>query len=191
MPDADTLAGATGAVTTDTRRIFFALWPDQAVRDQLLQWQQYLAPMLNGARAVQADNLHLTLEFLGGLNSEQITRACQAAVTVKAESFQLHLDHYACLAQPRVVYAGLYETPAAALALQQQLRVALQQLALPTEQRPWLPHVSLFRKAPPLAAAAMTTRLQWQVTDFCLVESCSTDQGVRYLPLQRWALQRR
>lgn len=176
------------AGTRATRRMFFALRPNAAVRDQLLLWQRQLAPLLAGARAVQGSNLHLTLEFLGGLDAAQISSACQAADSVRAMPFQLELDHYAYLPRPRVAYAGSNKVPQAALNLHQQLRSALGQLGLPIEQRPWLPHVTLFRKAGSFTPVAPPSALCWEVAALSLMESCSTEQGVRYEALRHWPL---
>lgn len=176
------------AGTSATRRIFFALRPNAAVRSQLLLWQRRLAPLLAEARAVSGNNLHLTLEFLGGLDAVQISSACQAADSVRAMSFRLELDHYAYLPRPRVAYAGLNNVPQAALDLHQQLHSALGRLGLPLEQRPWLPHVTLFRKAGSFTPVAPPSALCWEVEALSLMESCSTEQGVHYQALRHWSL---
>ena len=48
----------------DTTRLFLALWPDDAVRDQLRVWRDaWTWP--RGATPVHTDKLHVTLHFLG------------------------------------------------------------------------------------------------------------------------------
>jgi 2'-5' RNA ligase len=47
----------------ESRRIFFALWPDNGVRSRLEQLAAMLPP--GRGRAHAAEDLHLTLAFIG------------------------------------------------------------------------------------------------------------------------------
>ena len=52
----------------EQERLFFALWPDEALRQQLAVYP----PMLKGCggRLVVQDNLHITLAFLGSVDGD-------------------------------------------------------------------------------------------------------------------------
>ena len=66
------------------KRLFFALWPDETTRSGLAkaarQWTR---------RPVPADNLHMTLQFLGACDAEQEACYIEAASTIQAEAFEL------------------------------------------------------------------------------------------------------
>ena len=57
-------------------RLFFALWPDDELRQTL---KHHCKPLLrhSGGRPVALDNLHITLAFLGSVDSGQ--RQCVGA----------------------------------------------------------------------------------------------------------------
>mgnify|MGYP000476470295 CR=1 FL=1 len=57
------------------RRIFFALWPDDAVRQALFHWQTH---NLSGkVRWSHRADLHLTLHFLGMVDEARIDELCR------------------------------------------------------------------------------------------------------------------
>jgi len=79
------------------RSYFFALFPPTRVRDQIAD----IASALNEqhhlkARLIRADNLHLTLAFLGrvkGHDPELVQRAIASGHRAQKHAFELTLDH--------------------------------------------------------------------------------------------------
>lgn len=186
MPAA--VSTAVTAMDVIRRRLFFALWPETAVREQLSAMRDAIKPGTQ-ARPIQSANLHITLAFLGDMTQRQTQQAQCVAAIVNAQSFDLILDHYGHFARPRVLFAAATVIPAAALDLHHQLKHALIDHQLPVEQRPWAPHVSLYRKvrqAPQLIQPAVVS---WPVRHFALIESVFDPAGVQYRELQRWPLQ--
>ena len=59
------------------------------------------------------------------------------------------------------------------------------QCGIKTEERPYKPHITVARKATRLIDTKAFS-IEWPAQSFCLVESCSTADGVRYQVLQRW-----
>jgi 2'-5' RNA ligase len=170
---------------SDRQRLFFALWPGGKMRDAL-------TPLLKlkhecGGRAHPPGNLHITLNFLGGVNAD--IRDCleQAAGEIVIPPFELTLDRFGYWSRPRVVWLGSSETPEPLRELVKELNRVVEQCGLEPEQRPYQPHLTLLRKAkqPPSEAAA---EFQWSVKDFVLAESVSTPGGVEYRLLRRWPL---
>jgi 2'-5' RNA ligase len=172
----------------EQQRLFFALWPDEALRETL-------TPLLRlrrecGGRAHPPANLHLTLNFLGGVATQ--TRDCleQAADALVLPPFALTLDRFGYWPRPRVVWLGCSETPPPLVALVAALNGVAEGCGLEPERRPYHPHLTLLRKAhqAPVGAAP---ELPWQVNDFVLAQSLSTPEGVEYRVVRRWPLKGR
>ena len=74
----------------DRERLFFALWPDETLRRQLVKrMARDLRPC--GGRRIPPENLHVTLVFLGTLDARQRRRLELAAETVPERAFTLEL----------------------------------------------------------------------------------------------------
>jgi len=170
-----------------TQRLFFALWPESGLQQALHK----LARELLGrerARLVAADNLHLTLAFLGSVDAA--TRACleRAAEAIRSVPFTLCFDRAGWFPRPRVFWLGCPETPPTLAALVEALRGAQRGCGLEPEARPWVPHLTVARKVVRRPRTAFFTPLEWPVARFALVESHTDPEGVRYRPLRAWNL---
>lgn len=171
---------------TETRRLFFALWPDGAVREAL-------AGLLNGepprtGRRVPETNLHLTLAFVGNVDAERQVCMAAAAATVAAAPFTLSLDRLGFWPRPRIVWAGATETPDALCDLVARLNTALVACGYQPEQRPYQAHVTLTRKAQAPPRRRAIPPIVWTADAFCLVESVSEERGSVYRILATWPL---
>ena len=165
-------------------RLFFAVYPDDEVREQLVRVQADFAA--HTARAVIPDNLHLTLAFLGNVPPERRECYAQAAGAVDVQPFCVTLDRFgylgkrsSCCLEPSVIsmeLRGLYK----------QLQSAIAPCGY-RSRREFHPHVTLFRKAAGLAAPERAPAVEWVVDRFFLVESVQQDDGVVYLPIEEFA----
>lgn len=170
---------------SERQRLFFALWPDEALCAAL-------APLLTlqrecGGRAYPPANLHLTLHFLGSVVAQ--TRDCleQAADAIVLPPFAMTLDRFGYWPRPRVVWLGCGETPPPLTALVDAVNGVAEGCGLEPERRPYQPHLTLLRKARQMPLAEAPT-LRWPVDAFVLAESLSTPAGVEYRVLRRWRL---
>lgn len=162
-------------------RLFFALWPDAAVRGRIAAQRPAVG------RSVAEENLHLTLLFLGSVDVEQSRRLREAAATVIVPPFELRLVRLDYWSRSRVAWLGLDEAPPALLSLHRQLKAAAQKVGLALESRRYRPHVTLARDAATIAPRPIDP-IHWTVTDFCLAESVLRPKGSQYLVRQRWPL---
>lgn len=159
------------------RRLFFALCPDDAARRLLAS----LRPP-EGARAVHADDLHLTLRFLGSLDAAAEARALEAAEECGGTSVSPVLDRLEVWARSRVLCAtfGGASDPVAPLA--RRLEDALGARGFTPPDRPFRSHVTLARGVP--AADALLPRpigpISWCSRAFVLLESRPGDARPRY-----------
>ncbi|MFN2309995.1 MAG: RNA 2',3'-cyclic phosphodiesterase [Gammaproteobacteria bacterium] len=170
----------------DTRRLFFALWPDAAARRALAGLLDGEAPQTG--RRVPEDNLHLTLAFVGNVTTAQRTCMEAAAATVEAAPFTVSLERLGYWPRPRVVWAGATATPAALTELVARLNARLSGCGYEPERRPYQAHVTLSRKAQAAPRRRAIAPIVWPAEDFCLVESASGDAGSIYRVLARWPL---
>lgn len=163
---------APGANTA--QRLFFALWPDEALRHAIRNLVVTL-PMPPGARLMRPERYHLTVAFLGDfdpLPESLLTTIRSAAESVRAECFELSLDHVDRFAGSRVGWLGPGSVPGALTALHDALEAALRSARVPLmSTTPFVPHVTIQRNVRTTAPAMAVPPLPWTVRDFVLVQS--------------------
>lgn len=167
--------------------MFFALWPDAAVRDALDRLAGELH-RLRGGRRTRADTLHLTLVFVGNLPRERLPALQAAAAGIQAPAFTLTLDRTDCWPHNRIAHATASQTPAALLDLVAALEQGLDGLGIPFDHRPYKAHVTLLRKADCRRADPPIAPIAWHAREFVLVESALSAEGARYAILGRYPL---
>lgn len=172
-------------MSESTRRLFFALWPDEAVRRGIVESRKRLGAI--SRRRVPDHNLHLTLAFLGDRPAGELADIETAADTLSASAFDLVLDRFGWFARAGVVWLG-GEAPEAARTLAAGLGEAVGALGIDLDRRPFRPHVTLFRKVRRRPGLPAPEPLDWPVRDFVLVESIP---GWSYQVLRTWSLQSR
>ena len=168
-------------------RLFFALWPDDALR-QRLQEAATAIPVAAGGRRVPGANLHLTLHFIGNVYFEQMDCLQVAARTVSTPAFDLTLDVQGHFKKPQVAWLGCDSPPAALGDLHRQFGKRLQACDFHPEARPYHPHVTVARKSGSMAASACFAPIEWSVTEFALIEVQAIKNGVQYLAVETYPL---
>ena len=93
------------------KRLFFALWPDEAVRQQLAAISRQYRP--EGARGVARCNLHATLVFLGSTPKELIPDIFEAAGAIQSASFTLVMQQLEVCRRPQVLCLSPETVPVA------------------------------------------------------------------------------
>ena len=169
------------------QRLFFALWPDDGVRQALDKAGQSL--LGKRIKRVPAANLHLTLAFAGSVTAS--VRHCleTAAGDIQLAPFDLSIDHSAVWRRPRIAWMGPTHTPPGLWSLVGALRAAFEGCGLQADTRPYQPHVTLARKISRLANDAPITPVPWSIGSFSLIESVTDPHGVRYQRLVSWTLE--
>jgi 2'-5' RNA ligase len=168
-------------------RLFFALWPDAALRREISRATR-AAVRASGGRPVPAENYHITLAFLGNVAESRLPELEKLAGTLRAEPFELTLGQLGFFAGPRALWLGLAEPCEALLTLQQGFVQMLGSAAWPVERRPFLPHMTLARKARDVGARQAVKPLRWRVEGFSLIRSITDPSGAIYQQLERWPL---
>jgi 2'-5' RNA ligase len=168
---------------TDSSRLFFALWPDDQTRLELVRLNQSIEA--KGFRPVQLHNVHVTLVFLGNVNaaSELFLKHCVTGISAKP--FVLTFDQLSYWSKPKVLCLTCSHTPDEVEMLVAALNREVAGCGLQTETRPYKPHITLARHARYLPDINLEP-IVWRAESFCLVESCSEPDGVNYKVRQQW-----
>lgn len=151
-----------------------------------------------GVRWVPAEQLHLTLLFLGEIEPECLDELCSRLATIAVPPFTFTFDRIGCFPRSgsaKILWAGIKEQPGLArLAL--LVREAALICAIQTDERPFSPHITLARsKQPDFGNAAefinlpiIASKFSVPVRNFTLYHSRLTQQGavheaIRVFPL--------
>lgn len=170
-------------------RLFFAAWPEDGVRQAILEAGLPVARgRALGGREVAPERLHLTLLFLGGATADQQQRLVEGAGQVSARAFDLRLDHAGCYYRSRVFWLGSRTVPARLTALWQGLCDVAALAGLEPDHRPIAPHVTLVRDIRHRVRPVDVTPVDWPIRGFSLVQSV-LDTPPRYHVVSQWALQ--
>ncbi|MGB3167172.1 MAG: RNA 2',3'-cyclic phosphodiesterase [Alteraurantiacibacter sp.] len=175
-----------------SRRLFVALRPPQRVCDALLDTMEGVA----GARWQDADNLHITLRFIGEVNRHMFADICTVLSTVPFRPFPVRIasvSHFEGKRRPRAIWAAVEGSPALR-SLQNSVEMACRRAGLLPETRKFVPHVTLARlnsASAPIHGWLCThgdLSLQpWIVDRFELFESDVTPQGAIYSSVASFA----
>mgnify|MGYP002713074181 CR=1 FL=1 len=172
---------------SERERLFFALWPTDELRDNLLK-QTHAALNTCGGRVIPPRNLHLTLVFLGALDAAQRHCVERSADELRAEGFTLELTDLDYWRRPRVVGCRVKAIPAALSDLVDGLRSLGRVCGAKVESRPFAPHLTVMRKAQRAPQKPLVAPLAWPVREFHLVRSQTLPQGASYQRIYTWRL---
>ena len=169
------------------RRLFFALWPDDQIRHQIVENFSQLPHAMHG-RVVQTHNLHMTLHFVG-LVTEDIKECMHAvAETIGAYSFVCNLDCYGYFPHAKIFWMGCKDMPDELIQLHHQLGTTLENCGYGTEARSFTPHVTLMKKYAQAESLNADFSIEWPVDEFALIESLRDKHGVYYQPIEKYPL---
>jgi len=170
----------------DIKRLFFALWPDESIRAQLLSVGTPLH--IVGGRWVADNNLHLTLVFLGNVDARRQDCARQAASGIKGQRFDLVFDMLGYWRHSNTLWLGPSRTPTELLFLIDTLHANLVPCGFTPEAHAYRPHITLARKLHKNLAGTTIAPIHWPIDRFVLVASSQEQGGVRYEILKSWDL---
>jgi 2'-5' RNA ligase len=177
-------------------RLFVALEIPSTVRENLAELLKSLRGVSPQTRWVRAENLHLTLKFIGEVPETRLA-AIRGALADGRSDKPVTLDFrglgfFPNDEHPRVLWAGIAASPNLK-SLVADIDKAMEKLGLPREQRPFSPHLTLARFEPP----GLTERLHAAIREnasrdfgslrtgqFHLIESKLKSCGAEYTTLE-------
>ena len=172
------------------KRLFLALWPDDRTRQHFADVQSAFAKTarLKSARRVPPANLHITMHFLGDVSLEVCTELQAMLADVKAPACTLLIDRWGYFPKPRVVWLG-GDSPKPLIDLVAQTQSRIQSCIHGYQQKRFVPHITIFRKARHPLEIADFNPIEWSIDRFALVESVTHPHGAQYTVLNQWPLQ--
>jgi len=177
-------------------RLFVALAIPGEVRERLAQLVREFRALAREAKWVRAENLHVTLKFLGEVPASKLDAICAALRAVRSGSvveLRFHgLGFFPGEERARVFWAGVNASENLQ-PLADEIERSLAALGFPAEQRRFTPHLTLARLEPPgvppaLKIAAEKSAAQdfgaARAREFHLIESKLKTTGAEYTTLQ-------
>lgn len=169
-------------------RLFFALWPDASLQQAFYQSGLKLYQRCGGHRT-RRENIHLTLAFLGPVEAGRMQSIIAVADQIKLPAFDLRFTRLGWWRQNQVAWAAMDDMPRPLLDLVKQLQLGLSAVGFRFDERKYLPHITLLRKANCPSGVIETQPIAWPAKSFVLVRSILRENGAHYTIVQRWPLQ--
>ena len=168
----------------NTKRVFFALWPDNRQRDRLRDVINSVAKTVEGT-AVDRRNWHITLAFIGTFPEDRVPYLLERAEQITVEPFRLSFDRLEFWPRPKVASLCAAMVPPELQALVDSLNAALVDLGIEPEDRTYRPHITVARNARPFTTERLAQRSVTEWSSFELVESVSVPRGAYYVQLKQ------
>jgi len=151
-----------------------------------------------GARWVPAEQIHLTLDFLGEVEEASVKLLTEELARIQQPGFELCLSGTGCFPgrrRPRVLWIGLKPEPLL-FDLESRVRAVVLACGIPQEERPFSPHITLARLKVPASGetdAFLDQHLNrgltpFSVQEFTLFQSRLTPQGAVHIPVRNFPL---
>lgn len=176
-----------------SHRLFVAIRPPPHVLDLLIDTMEGL----DEARWQSEEQLHLTLRFIGEVDTPEANDLADALGRGRMSSFSLRLSgigHFERKGRVHSLWAGLAPSPEL-LELQRKIEQACRAAGLDAETRRFTPHITLARMscrpgavAPFLTQHARLTSPCFAADSFTLYESTLSRHGSVYRPVLRYPL---
>ncbi len=172
-------------------RLFFALDLTSADKTLLNNFnnQQLNLPF----KAVNKNNYHITLAFLGQVSSQQKAALIEIATQVTQQVFPITstamlINQIALFNKPKIIYLSNSYTADWHFLLAKELSNKAKSLNLFQENRPYRSHISIYRKANLLPKNLPAINLNITINSFSLYQSVSNDGEVAYQRIKTWHL---
>lgn len=177
-------------------RLFTAL---EIPRDATLSLSLLRGGLL-GARWIDVENYHLTLRFIGDVESHIADEIVHALDRINKPEFTLTLSGVGVFGgkKPHSIYAGVAHSPEL-YALQEQMERICQRLGLPADARKFTPHVTIARLKNLrdedviryLTAHGSFMSMPFKVSRFTLMSSRESTGGGPYIIEEVWPLHKK
>lgn len=177
-----------------SHRLFVGIRPPASIRDPLID----LMEGVDDARWQDEDQLHLTLRYIGEVDSHLADELAERLRSAATPGFALAVEGVGVFEKKgaaHTLWAGIAPSPALNR-LQQRIERICIACGIEPERRKYHPHITLARLnrstgplAPFLAQTAALRLGPWQVNSYILYESTLHPGGSLYQPILRYPLE--
>jgi 2'-5' RNA ligase len=165
-------------------RCFIAAWPGREARLGCAALTQTLRGHADHGRVMRADNVHLTLAFMGTLDEAMARCIAADCRAVPFEPFDWQLDTIGHFIRARVLWAGGPLTPELQR-LAAQSRALLDARAVAYDRKDFVPHVTLLRDVKRYSGPArIEPPLPFAIESIGVYQSGRDEAGARYLRVE-------
>jgi 2'-5' RNA ligase len=177
-------------------RAFFALPLPQGRREELSRFLERCAGLAPEFRWAGADNLHLTLRFIGSVDREVAEGIAHRLDGKLGAPFEVALGEVGMFRRgrlARVVWLGVQRGDDAMRSLAQRVEAECRAAGLEPESRAFKPHLTLARArardgAPPPVLPELPALEPWLAEDLILYSSHLQRAGAVHEPIQKLRL---
>ena len=175
-------------MTADSRskRVFFALLPDRETVEAINFHANQFSP--DTGSKVRAENFHITLLFLGNVSTQSIENLCMDCDSLANPAFDLIINSPGWWKKAGILWLGPNDIPAALDNLHQSLRSLATRHRIATDNKPYVPHITLLRKVWEAPENPVVRPFTWSADSFTLMQSETLPDGARYTELASWSL---
>jgi len=170
-------------------RIFFALVPPPPLQAALGVLATGVAQRAHG-RAVPADNLHVTLAFIGAWPVARLSHWLDVGARCAGAAIDVTLDRLGGFRRAGVAWIGSSAPPPALLELSGALGVALAAANVAVDGRAFAAHLTLARRCRGPFPDEPAGPFHWRVDAISLMRSFTEPAGARYVEVARWPLRK-
>lgn len=168
-------------------RLFIAIDPPEEIRGLIAS----LCRGLDGARWVRPEQFHVTLRFLGEVDTETGRRIGEALASVREPGFSLRFagaGRFPPRRSPRVLWVGL-EPEERLVSLHSRIERGLSEIGFAAEEKPFSPHLTIARLREGVASSDVDEWLgragefragPFPVSRFFLYSSVLGSEGARH-----------
>jgi 2'-5' RNA ligase len=128
-------------------RIFIGIDLDPEVRKRIERFLEGVEGLAPDARWMRPESLHVTLKFIGEQPPEQVEAITDRLRRVDGNALEIRVGGYGFFPTakaPRVFWIGVHAGPQLA-ELAESIDIAIAELGIPREDRPFSPHLTLAR----------------------------------------------
>ena len=172
---------------TGLERYFFALWPGDK-EAQALSKRSHSLSEPNQGKLVLAENLHMTLVYLGPLAPDVVPSVKQMASQLNVAPFELQFTYASYWPHIHLRWLGVDVVPPELLQLVQRLKHGLSGAGIKPEKSPYIPHVTIAKQCSLVSAFEQVKSFSWTIDEFCLVKSLGVEGQSNYKIIHRWSL---
>ena len=168
-------------------RVFYALVLPPQLRPAIGEIARATARRIHG-RPVPAENLHLTLAFIGDIANSQLPTLIDVGAMQHGEATTLVLDRLGGFKRAGVAWLGSSHPPVELGRFAAALARAVVAAGVPCDERPFHPHLTIARRCRGSPDEQPIGPHSWAIDGFALLQSETGREGARYRTLSKWPL---